>query len=135
MKSAWSDMPPVAPIDPDAFLYMGADPAWTPDREYRSPMDADGSPGLCSECGGDPHVLIDPEGRIVLDLSGRPVLSPTAVPVGSKRVCARCMRYGREKAPPASVPSSVPVACEDDPGYVRRGSVVVPERFARMLKG
>ncbi|WP_422927022.1 hypothetical protein [Singulisphaera sp. PoT] len=33
------------------------------------------------------------------------------------------------------VEGRIPVACKDDPGYVERDGMKVPERFARMMKG
>lgn len=129
-RSDWSDE--VAPdrIDRDAFLYMGADPCWTPATEFKSAGGPDPAAGDCMLCGGDGVVISLTDGTSSLHRD---------IPAGSRRVCARCMRYGRERlaGSDASAPSpddpEVPVSAE--PGYVTRGGVTVPERFARLLKG
>jgi hypothetical protein len=126
--SIWSDHAPPDRVDPDAFLFMGADPCWSPAREIKLPDDADAAGGLCAECGGDDDADV--------------------IPDGSHRVCARCGRYGRDRRPhslpalatPARIVDcrpdpDLPVACPDQPGYVTRNGVTVPERFARLLKG
>lgn len=103
----WSDPDPGL-IDGDAFLYMGSDPCWTPAREWRRPGDPDGAIGCCSLCGGSA-----PDGEI---------------PKGSHRVCARCMRYGRERAGTKS-----PQVSLEGSGYVSRGGVSVPEKYSHLL--
>jgi hypothetical protein len=137
----WDDRMPVTRSDPDAFLFMGADPAWTPTREFKLADAPDAAAGQCSECGGDAGLpLLDADDLPILDHNGKPIVL-TEVPVGSHRVCGRCMRSGKDQrsqgAPGSGVVSDpdVPVACPDDPGYVERDGVRVPERFARLMKG
>lgn len=53
--------------------------------------------------------------------------------------CLLCDRCGIDPrlplAAPGPLPASVPLFCPDDPGYVERNGVKVPERFSRMMKG
>lgn len=125
-KSAWSDYVPPDRVDPDAFLFCGADPCWTPAREYKLPDDPDAAAGLCDLCGGDADLMVIGE--------------------DSHRICARCMRdrgsgslsahglLARDIAVVTDDPA-VPVACPDDPGFVERDGVKVPEKYARLMKG
>jgi hypothetical protein len=121
---------------------MGADPCWTPEREFKLPDASDAEPGRCDLCGGDDGLSVSgPDGQPILDPDGTPIVL-TEVPVGSHRVCARCMRSGRDQR---SLPSpayvgvvsdpDVPQPCPDHPGCVVRNGVHVPERFARKMKG
>ncbi|WP_422932061.1 hypothetical protein [Singulisphaera sp. PoT] len=140
----WDSFETASPIDRDAFLFMGADPAWTPDREFKAADADDAAEGECSLCGGDGAVLTDEGGDPATDAEGRVILV-SCIPDGSRRVCARCGRYGRDRVPRSmgySQPTiseppddGNPVACEDDPGYVERDGVKVPEKYARLMKG
>jgi hypothetical protein len=90
---------------------------WTPDRENKAVAHADAPAGSCALCGGDDDAEV--------------------IPRGSHRVCARCMRSGRDRHSAAAKglkdADNLPVASE--PGYVTRNGVTVPERFSRLLKG
>lgn len=107
-------------IDYSAFLFMGADPSWTPSRENRRALDD--APGGCALCGGEGGKIGD----------------------GDRVVCARCQRYGRDESlGGTSVPADPAKAAEpvagDEPGYVLkrtpRGTITVPEKYARLMKG
>lgn len=125
-KSAWSDEVPATRIDRDAFLYMGSDPAWTPAREYRRPRDEDAADGDCILCGGVGALVIGP---------GDVLLIHRDVPDGSHRVCARCMRYGRERHEGPGLPDDPDMPTPVGTGYVSRRGVTIPEKFARLMKG
>lgn len=147
-SSLWSDSRPVEYIDRDAVLYMGADPCWTPDREQQQTgEDAD----HCPLCLGVGHFDDEAaEAGILHFVQSR-------VRVGSHLVCARCMRYGLDhrieghetkRGRPYPVPCLPPSATspedaesEDDetildagPGYVKRGRVTIPNKFAHRFK-
>lgn len=125
-RSVWVDEMPVGRIDCDAFLYMGSDPCWSPRREIQRPGDEDIHAGECLLCGGVGSIYIGPDGTIVLHRD---------IPEGSRRVCARCMRYGRERMTVPEVPDDPDVPVSTEPGYVSRGGITVPERYARLMKG
>lgn len=129
----WDERLPASPVDPDAFLYMGADPCWTPDREYRTPAEAEGE---CLLCGGVGTILADDAGDPILAPDGSLVVRREIEP-GSRRICARCFRSGRDPLPVVN-PHDGPdpgafVAAE--PGYVTRDGVTIPERYAGLAKG
>lgn len=131
----WADPPPT-PKDPDAFLFMGADPAWTPAREYGNPkVDPDHARGEpCILCHGDGAEVVLPSGLIAI-LEGE-------VPEGSHRVCGRCMKYGLDhRLGEALIVADPDQPVESDrPGYVVKEfangcTVEAPEKNARQLKG
>jgi hypothetical protein len=98
----WDDQVIAGPGE--AFFFMGADPAWTPDRE---PVGCDGHPapppGICPSCGSDGKLV---PGRPVvfcmaagfLPVEYFPVLAwaPGKVRDGSPTYCATCGRWGRD---------------------------------------
>lgn len=134
--SAWSDHVETDSIDHDAFLFMGADPEWTPAREEKLADAPDKPAGRCRLCGGDRGFpLLDAVGNPVVGYDGSPIVI-SEVPPGSHRVCARCMRSGDDQhsqgVRPGGGPSVVP---RDEAGYVSRDGVSVPERYAGMLLG
>jgi hypothetical protein len=82
----WDDRMPVTRSDPDAFLFMGADPAWTPTREFKLADAPDAAAGQCSECGGDAGLpLLDSDNLPILDHNGKPIVSDR----GSRRLAPR----------------------------------------------
>lgn len=66
-------------IDHEAFLFMGADPSWTPAKE------ASRSNPACDHCGGQGKV-IESTGQFL----------PGAIDDDSPAVCPKCGRYGRQ---------------------------------------
>ncbi len=154
-KGSWAQLKPADWVDPDAFLFLGADPAWTPEKEDGRAVAP--RTGLCPLCGGKGH-----HGR---DAGGGPAYLPGAIPDGSHGVCGRCHRYGLDRIldrsrPLASRPgrddagshepdgrpgggkldlSSLVVSVKPvaEPGFVTKvvtaGTVTVPERFAYLL--
>jgi hypothetical protein len=120
-------------VDREAFLFMGADPAWTPAREYGNPrLDPDHRHGEpCILCHGDGAHIHLPDGTTAI-LEGE-------IGIGSHRVCARCMRYGLDHRlgldAKAEAKSDTKDPIESRPGYVSKGNVEVPEKYARQLKG
>jgi hypothetical protein len=116
-RGPWKDHRAPDRIDLYTFLYTGADPCWTPDRETKDPGHLDAPAGSCALCGGDEDAA--------------------TIPRGSHRVCGRCMRSGSDRHSAAAKglkdADNLPVAAE--PGYVTRNGVTVPERFSRLLKG
>ena len=91
-KTAWDSFKPPEWVDDEAFLFLGADPAWTPAKEQRREIDPDGAPGQCSLCGGS--------GKLELgDLATRTMFTvylEVAIEQGDPNVCGRCGRYGRQ---------------------------------------
>lgn len=132
-RSAWYGHVPTSGVDREAFLFMGPDPCWSPDKEFKAAGCPDAAPGLCRLCGGDPGFpLLDADGLPVFDRDGVPLVA-SEVPPGSHRVCARCGRSGFDQHsrgidPPARLSAG-------DPGYVSRDGVTVPERYRRLLEG
>jgi hypothetical protein len=161
-KTAWANFRPPEWVDGEAFLFCGADPAWTPAKEQRLATDPDGAPGKCRLCGG--------EGRVEID--GEEYLVRIAIERGDPNVCGRCGRYGRQhlidtspvitllaprqETPAAAAddktarskndaggrtplpaaaapPSSLVVVCHEHPDCVRRGDIHVPAKYAAML--
>ncbi len=129
MRSLWADRKPVLPDawkDTAAVLVFGPDPAWSPDREYRHPEDADGLPfSKCLVCG------YQSDDR------------PGAIKPGSHLVCARCYVYGRDvlMTPGRPIPEPKPAkgkkakpAASPTTGYIVKGGIHVPEKYARLMK-
>jgi hypothetical protein len=83
----WDDQ--VIPGPGEAFFFMGADPAWSPDCE---PVGRDGHPappeGPCPKCGSD--------GALVLGRSAL-IWANGKVADGSRTYCATCGRWGRDQ--------------------------------------
>lgn len=127
-RSAWSDELPVDRIDRDAFLYMGSDPCWSPQREFKRTDSGDVAPGECQLCGGVGSLFYEADGSLGIWRE---------IPSGSHRICARCMRYGQDpRIDEVEVGAFVePLARPEAVGYVTRDGVTVPERYARLLKG
>lgn len=157
MANVWTDFCPPTWIDPEAFLYMGADPAWTPAKEEKQQGCADAAPSRCCLCGGaDGEYLHDEWGNLLYDpVSKFPAvkLAPQIKP-GSAGVCGRCMRYGRQRklqAKSAGMAASAPVPAPSQPPskggavaaekssraaekpVVGHGTITLPERFASCL--
>jgi hypothetical protein len=91
-KTAWDSFRPPEWVDREAFLFCGADPAWTPAKEQRLASAPDAVPGKCSLCGGDGKVELG-------DLATRTmfvVYLEVAIEPGDPTVCGRCGRYGRQ---------------------------------------
>lgn len=131
MPSDFDDYVAPSWVDPDAFLFMGADPAWTPAREYGNPkVDPDHKLGEpCILCHGDGAEIVLPDETVAI-LVGE-------IEPGTHRVCGRCMKYGldhRLAAAEVAANPDQPVGA-DRPGYVVKGNVEVPEKYARQLKG
>ena len=125
-RSTWRDELPAGFIDREAFLYMGADPCWTPAREFKSVGGVDRAPGDCFLCGGVGSLVLNDDGSLSLHRD---------IPDGSRRVCARCMRYGRERLKVPELPDDPDVPVLAEPGYVSRDGITIPERYARLMKG
>lgn len=137
MSRLWDNRLPVDWVDPQAILFCGADPAWSPEKENRTPEAPDNEEGLCLLCGG---VGEFDESKAE---AGQLVFKPGRILHGQRLVCARCMRYGldyrlKDMKPVEAV--EVEVVEDNDevvqsgPGYVRRGAVQVPEKYARLMK-
>ncbi len=95
MPKVWAGYKPPEWIDPDAFLYMGADPSWTPAKEgihSATPL-----LGECSHCKGRGTFAHDDDGSLVRDESGAPIFLLGAIEDGSHAVCPKCRRYGQER--------------------------------------
>lgn len=133
--SVWSDHHPASDVDPELIPFFGADPAWTPAMEEKLADAPDKPAGACIKCGGDEGFpLLDAEGLPVHTSDGSPIVV-SEIPPGSKRVCMRCQRTGEDQHSQAARPRGMPmVVPRDDPGYVSRDGISVPERFARMLE-
>jgi hypothetical protein len=147
---SWSDVMPPDRVDPDAFLFMGADPCWTPDRESKLPGHFDAPEGLCLLCGGDDYVPVDDAGNPYVDPRGHVVVVAveSAIEPGSHRVCGRCMKSGKpgdgsrgvqgvgpgDRASATLADSSRWEPAPDQPGFVTRNGVTIPERFARKAR-
>jgi hypothetical protein len=125
----WSDPEP-SYYDPGVIPFFGADPCWTPARELGKGDDADHKYGApCLLCHGDGVLVVLPSGdEVVLEGEVEP---------GSHRYCPRCQRYGLDHrmGPPPGVPPDPEQPVESRPGYVAKGNVEVPEKYARQLKG
>jgi hypothetical protein len=148
-SDVWADYQVISWVDPEAFLFMGADPSWTPAREEKLEGCEDAAPQRCHLCGGS-------KGEYLKDAWGNLLYSPTTklpaiglapqIERGSHAVCARCMRYGRpweierrkdrlvrHQSPQASSPPKPEppkVAEKVIPG---RGTITVPEEFSHLL--
>jgi hypothetical protein len=156
-KTVWANFRPPEWVDTEAFLFCGADPSWTPEKEFRQATAPDNLPGKCSLCGG--------EGRIEID--GVEYLMAVAIEDGDATVCGRCKRYGRQHLidkkplpagtapkvetttvgpetvwddpekpvpPPSASLSRLVVVCTEHADCVRRGDVHVPTKYAAMLE-
>lgn len=127
--SLW-DVPEPSYADPGVIPFFGADPCWTPAREIGRPSDADHRDGApCLHCHGDGVVVVLPDESTAI-LAGE-------VEPGSHRYCPRCARYGLDhRLGAAEVAANPDQPVESDrPGYVVKGNVEAPEKYARQLKG
>jgi hypothetical protein len=138
-RSAWANFRPPEWVDREAFLFCGADPAWTPEKEYRRQDAPDAAPGKCSLCeDGDPTVCARCRryGRQHL-IDGAPArLAPergTAAAATEKASNDKAETSGRVPPPPAAAASLV-VVCTEHDDCVRRGDIHVPTKFAAMLE-
>lgn len=91
---SWEHFKPPRWVDPDAFLFCGPDPSWTPEKEGIAI--APPPPGECPHCRSRGCHAVDAAGALVRDEWGEPVFLRGAIEDGSPAVCPRCRRYGRE---------------------------------------
>lgn len=117
---------PIGIVDRNAFLFMGADPCWTPRREFKRTHDEDIADCDCVLCGGVGNLILTVDGNLALHLD---------IPEGSHRVCARCMRYGLEQIKVLTITDGQGGLESDGSGNVVRDGVAVPEKYSYLLKG
>jgi hypothetical protein len=94
-RETWAAFKPPSWVDPDAFLFCGADPSWTPEKEGIAC--APPPPGECPHCRSRGCYAHDADGNLLRDEWGEPVFLRGAIEDGSHAVCPKCRRYGLDR--------------------------------------
>lgn len=94
-RGVWAHFKPPEWVDPEAFLFCGPDPSWTPAKE--SVNTAPPPPGECPHCKSRGMYAHDADGHLIRDDAGEPIFLRGAIEDGSHAVCPRCRRYGLDR--------------------------------------